>query len=52
MFAALAADEGLMIKLDNAVSQAGERQGVEMGDTALRLRHLDVVLWMHGVAHL
>lgn len=48
-FRALVADQPLMRTLDDQVADAGEREGVDVGDPSLRLRHLDVVLWMHAM---
>lgn len=48
-FQALVADQLLMRTLDDQVALAGEREGVDVGDRLLRLRHLDVVLWMHAM---
>lgn len=49
VFAALMADQDLGRAIDSAVQSAQARQGVDVGDDTLRLRHLDVLLWMAGV---
>lgn len=47
-FQALVSDEALMQALDEHVEAADKRDGVDVGDHSLRLRHLDVVLWMRA----
>jgi len=48
-FQALVADQPMMRTLDDQVAEAAGREGVDVGDPSLRLRHLDVVLWMHAM---
>lgn len=48
VFAALMTDEDLGHRIDAAVLEANSREGVDVGDTTLRLKHLDVLLWMAG----
>lgn len=47
VFAALMADEELKTRLDGLVVEA-TKTGVDVGDKRMRLKHLDVLLWMHG----
>jgi len=48
-FQELVADQPLMRTLDDQVADAAGHEGVDVGDPSLRLRHLDVVLWMHAL---
>lgn len=51
VFAALSGDADLMRSLDELVATASAEDGVDVGDPTLRLRHLDVLLWMHGMSN-
>lgn len=46
VFADLMADEELTTRLDELVADA-TKEGVDVGDRSMRLKHLDVLLWMH-----
>lgn len=48
VFAALMADAELADRIDELVVKADEEDTVDVGDTSMRLKHLDVLLWMHG----
>ena len=41
-------DEGIRSRLDLVLDDAADRDGVDIGSPMPRLRHLDVVLWMHA----
>lgn len=41
-------DDGIRNQLDQIVDEAASRPGVNTGSPMRRLRHLDVVLWMHA----
>lgn len=47
VFSALMADEDLRDRIDRVVGEAAS-DGVDVGDTSMRLKHLDVLLWMRG----
>lgn len=49
VFQAVMASSDLMAQLDARVLAASSVEGVVIGDPGNRLRHLDVVLWMHAV---
>ena len=44
-------DDGICSRLDQLVDEAAARPGVVVGPPNTRLRHLDVVLWMHARRH-
>lgn len=48
VFAALIGDAEIRGHLDAAVQRAAQQKCVGLGDPGLRLRHLDVALWMSG----
>lgn len=48
VFSALMADEELTSRMDDLVAQVVTKQGVDVGDKNMRLKHLDVLLWMRG----
>lgn len=41
-------DDGIRNQLDQIIDEAASRPGVSIGSPMRRLRHLDVVLWMHA----
>ena len=41
-------DNAIRRRLDEIVDEAAQRPGVDVGHPNRRLRHLDVVLWMHA----
>jgi hypothetical protein len=41
-------DDAIRSRLDQLVDEAADRDGVDVGSPLRRLRHLDVVLWMHA----
>lgn len=47
VFSALMADEDLKSRVDELVA-AAVTEGVDVGDRSMRLKHLYVLLWMHG----
>ena len=48
VFRRLLQDDGVRGRLDQVVDEAARRPGVDIGLPNRRLRHLDVVLWMHA----
>jgi len=48
VFRRLLQDDGVRSQLDAVVDEAARRPGVDVGFVNGRLRHLDVVLWMHA----
>lgn len=48
-FQGLMADQALMTELEKRIGEAANADSVAMGDPNHRLRHLDVVLWMHAI---
>ena len=48
VFRRLLQDDGIRAGLDQVVDEAARRPGVVVGSPNRRLRHLDVVLWMHA----
>lgn len=48
VFRRLLQDDGVRAQLDQVVDEAARRPGVDVGSPNRRLRHLDVVLWMHA----
>lgn len=48
-FQGLMADQSLMAELEKRIDEAANADGVAIGDPTHRLRHLDVVLWMHAI---
>ncbi len=48
VFRRIIQDDDVRARLDEVVKEAGARDGVNIGHPNRRLRHLDVVLWMHA----
>ncbi|MBM6404616.1 hypothetical protein JQN72_10225 [Phycicoccus sp. CSK15P-2] len=48
VFRCIIQDADVRKRLDDVVDEASTRDGVNIGHPNLRLRHLDVVLWMHA----
>lgn len=49
VFSSLMADRALTERVDELVREASTCSGVDVGDKDLTLKHLDVLLWMHGM---
>lgn len=49
VFAAVVRDAEVHSHLERLVREVASEEGVDVGDPTHLLRHLDVVLWMHGV---
>ncbi|MBR7744364.1 hypothetical protein KC207_13805 [Phycicoccus sp. BSK3Z-2] len=48
VFRRIIQDDDVRSRIDAVVDEAAQREGVNIGHPNLRLRHLDVVLWMHA----
>ncbi|SMC56970.1 DUF6308 family protein [Janibacter indicus] len=49
VFAALMDDRELTDRVHALVGEVAENNGVDIGDPSLTLKHLDVLIWMHGI---
>lgn len=49
VFSDLMRDEELTARVDDLVTSVAPREGIDVGDRTHTLKHLDVLLWMHGM---